>query len=36
MGHSHNEILLGLLKKKNLPSATVWMDLENIKLSEIS
>ena len=37
MGHLHNGILLGCRKKKkNLPFATAWMDLENIMLSEIS
>ena len=37
MGHSHNGILLGCKKKKKiLPFATVWIDLENIMLSEIS
>ena len=36
MGHLHNGILLGHKKKKVLPSATVWMNMENIMLSEIS
>ena len=36
MGHLHNGILLGLKKKKMLPFAIVWMDLENVMLSEIS
>ena len=35
IGHLHNGILLGHKKKKILPFATVWMDLENIMLSEI-
>ena len=30
------EYYLAMKKKKNLPFATVWMDLENIMLSEIS
>ena len=30
------EFYLAVKKKKNLPFATVWMDLENIMLSEIS
>ena len=34
-GHLHNGILLGC-KKEVLPFATVWMDLENTMLSEIS
>ena len=34
--HLHNGILLGQKKKKILPFATAWMDLENIMLSEIS
>ena len=33
--HLHNGILPGHKKKKILPFATVWMDLENIMLSEI-
>ena len=37
VGHLHNGILLGCRKKKkNLPFATAWMDLENIMLSEIN
>ena len=36
MGHLHNGILLAVKKKKILPVATVWMDLENVTLSEIS
>ena len=36
MGRLHNGILLGHKKKKILPFAIVWMDLENIMLSEIS
>ena len=36
MGHLHNGILLSCEKKKNLPFATVWMDLENTMLSETS
>ena len=36
MEHVHNGILLGLKKKKMLPFAIVWMDLENVMLSEIS
>ena len=32
----HNGILLGHKKKKILPFATVWMDLEITMLSEIS
>ena len=32
----HNGILLGYKKKKILPFVTVWVDLENIMLSEIS
>ena len=34
MGHLHNGIVLG--HKKRDPFATVWMDLENIMLSEIN
>ena len=30
------EFYLAIKKKKILPFATVWMDLENIRLSEIS
>ena len=30
------EFYLAIKKKKILPTATVWMDLENIMLSEIS
>ena len=36
LGHLHNGILLGLKKEKNFTFETVWMDLENIMLSEIS
>ena len=37
MVYLHNGILLGCKKKKDLlPFVTVWMDLENIVLSEIS
>ena len=36
MGHLHNGIPLGHKKKKILPFASVWMDLENMVLSEIS
>ena len=36
MVHLHDGILLGHKKKKVLPSATVWMELENVTLSEIS
>ena len=41
MGYLHNGILLGCKKKKKkekkiLPFVIVWMDLENIMLSEIS
>ena len=38
MVHLHNGILLSCKKrkKKNLPFATAWMDLEIIKLSEVS
>ena len=32
----HNGTQLGCKKKKNLPFVTVWMDLENIILTEIS
>ena len=36
-GHLHNGILLSCKKqKKILPFATVWVDLENTMLSEIS
>ena len=36
-GHLHNGILFGEKKKKKVfPFASVWMDLENIMLSEIS
>ena len=34
--HLHNGILFGCKKKKILPFATAWMDLENIMLSELS
>ena len=36
MGHLHNGILLSLVKEENFTFAAVWMDLENIMLSEIS
>ena len=36
MGHLYNGVLLSHKKKKILPFATVWMDLENIILSKIS
>ena len=37
MGHLHNGILLGDKKKKKvLAFVTIWMDQENIMLSEIS
>ena len=36
MGYVYNGILLGHKKKKILPFATVWMDLEDIMLSETS
>ena len=36
MGHLHSGILLLVKKKKVLSFATVWMDLENIMLSERS
>ena len=37
MGHLHNGILLGDKKKKKvLAFVTIWMDLENIMLNEIS
>ena len=36
MGQLHNGTLLGHKKKKILPFATAWIDLENIMLSEIS
>ena len=32
----HNEILLSHKKSEILPFAAIWMDLENIMLSEIS
>ena len=34
--HIHNGILLSIRKGEILPFVTAWMDLENIKLSEIS
>ena len=34
--HTHNGILLSCKKKKILPFATTWMDLECVMLSEIS
>ena len=38
MGHLHNGILFSHKKnkKKNFPTATEWIDLKNIMLSEIS
>ena len=36
MGHLYNGIVLGLKKKKIVPFAIAWMDLDNIMLSEIS
>ena len=36
MGHLHNGILPGIIKKKILPFGIVWMDLESIMISEIS
>ena len=36
MSHLHNGILAGHNKEGILPFATVWMDLENIMLSEVS
>ena len=36
MSHLHNGILAGHNKEGILPFATVWMDLENIMLSELS
>ena len=36
MGHLHNGIVLSHKKEKILPFATVWVDLQNIMLSEIS
>ena len=36
MGNLHNGILFGHKKEENIPFATVWMDLENIMLSEIT
>ena len=36
MSHLHNGILDGHNKEGILPFATVWMDLENIMLSEVS
>ena len=32
----HNGLLLGCKKKELLPFSTAWMDLESIRLSEIS
>ena len=34
--HLHNGILLSHKKKKSLPFATAWLDLESIMLREIS
>ena len=34
--HIYNEILLGHQKHEILPFATIWMDLENIILGEVS
>ena len=36
MLYMYNRILLAIKKNKILPFATTWMDLEGIKLSEIS
>ena len=36
MGHLHYGILLDHKKEENFILVTVWMDLENIMLSEIS
>ena len=36
MGNLHNGTLLAVKKKKILPFATIWMDMENIVLSELS
>ena len=36
MRHLHNGILRGQKKEESFTFATVWMDLENIILSEIS
>ena len=36
MGHLHNRVYSAVKKKKILPFATVWKDVENIMLSEIS
>ena len=36
MGHLHNGILLCHKKEENLTLSTVWMDLENVMLSEIT
>ena len=35
MGHVHSGMVLSCKKKKPLPFATVWMDLENIMIGEI-
>ena len=34
--HIYNGILLDHKKERNLPSATIWMDLEGIMLRKIS
>ena len=36
MGHLHNGIVPGHKKEENFTLMTVWMDLENIMLSETS
>ena len=36
MGHLHNGILLSHKKEEFLTFATLWIELENITLSEIS
>ena len=36
MGHLHNGIVPGHKKEENFTFMTVWMDLENIMLSETS
>lgn len=34
--HPHNGMLISLKKKEILPQATMWMNLEDVTLSEIS
>ena len=36
MVHIHNRIFLCLEKNEILPNASIWVDLESIKISEIS